>query len=70
MELANLAQRASSIDKYRVETCCVIGKSHTIVKSHTSGVGKRSYPAGCIKIFAALGLNLYISSSLPALPSN
>lgn len=26
MELANLAQRAISIDKYRVETCCVIGK--------------------------------------------
>lgn len=26
MELANLAQRAVSIDKYRVETCCVIGK--------------------------------------------
>lgn len=26
MELANLAQKAVSIDKYRVETCCVIGK--------------------------------------------
>lgn len=25
MELANLAQKAVSIDKYRVETCCVIG---------------------------------------------
>lgn len=25
MELANLAQRAVAIDKYRVETCCVIG---------------------------------------------
>lgn len=26
MELANLAQKAVSIDKYRVETCCVIGE--------------------------------------------
>lgn len=26
MELAKLAQKAISIDKYRVETCCVIGK--------------------------------------------
>lgn len=30
MELAKLAQKAVSIDKYRVETCCVIGEWWTL----------------------------------------
>lgn len=31
MELAHLAQKAISIDKYRVETCCVIGKQYFFI---------------------------------------
>lgn len=26
VELAHLAQHATEVDKYRVETCCIIGK--------------------------------------------
>lgn len=42
MELAHLAQRAVAIDKYRVETCCVIGKCFfSFVLPH-----RFRYPAG------------------------
>lgn len=34
-EMAELAHRAVEIDKYRPETCCVIGKARDIAKLHT-----------------------------------
>ncbi|XP_061376913.1 cell division cycle protein 23 homolog [Danaus plexippus] len=38
MELANLAQKAVSIDKYRVETCCVIGNYYSLRSEHQKAV--------------------------------
>ncbi|XP_028155899.1 cell division cycle protein 23 homolog isoform X2 [Ostrinia furnacalis] len=38
MELANLAQRAVSIDKYRTETCCVIGNYYSLRSEHQKAV--------------------------------
>lgn len=30
-ELAQLAHQAFEVDKYRVETCCIIGKCHKLI---------------------------------------
>lgn len=38
MELANLAQRAVAIDKYRVETCCVIGNYYSLRGDHQKAI--------------------------------
>lgn len=37
-ELANLAHQCSNIDKYRVETCCVIGNYYGLRGQHENAV--------------------------------
>lgn len=37
VELANLAHRATEIDKYRLETCCIVGKFVALLSVQIKG---------------------------------